>query len=163
MELKSIDALRHTHAVSRTCGRIIGIAQQQLIAGSAESYKARGIGAVTEIEANGTHRGFITDAKPDGLHHVVEVLIGTLTETETDLVNVGIDVAHVVKEHAAYIVPDERETQLGLMEQEGVASHGKSGFVIARPGLVIREGALEEAPPPKKRSPNGIMGTPPRR
>src|SRR5665213_1412390 len=91
MELKSINALRHAHAKRRIlAGRKIGIAGKQLIAGSAESHKARGIGAVTEIETDGTHGSLIADAKTDGLHHVVEVLIGTLTETEADLVNVGI-------------------------------------------------------------------------
>src|SRR5580704_9215556 len=110
MELKSIDALRHAYAKRRVlAGWKIGIASEQLVAGSAESHKARGIGTVAEIEANRPHRGLITDAKANRLHHVVEVLIGALPEPEIDLVNVGIDVAHVVKEHAAYIVPDERE------------------------------------------------------
>src|ERR1700704_1300121 len=118
MELKSIDALRHTHAKRRILvGRKIGIAGCQLLAGAAESHKTRRIRTITEIEANRTHRRLIADAHPDGLHHVVKVLIGTLTVTEIDLGDVGIDVTHIVKDHAAYIVSDERETQLGLMEQ----------------------------------------------
>ena len=47
-----------------------------------------------------------------------------MTEPETDVVDIGINIAHVVKHHAAYIVPDERETQLGGMEQERLASTG---------------------------------------
>src|SRR5450432_3390177 len=98
MELKSIDALRHTDAKRWIlAGRKIGITGEQLIPGSVKSDKSRRIWAVTEVQANRTHRGLITDANSDGLHHVVEVLIGTLTETEIDLGNVGIDVAHVMK------------------------------------------------------------------
>src|SRR5450432_3023115 len=99
MELKSIDALRHTDAKRWIlAGRKIRVTGEQLIAGSVEPHKSRRIGAVTEIEPNRTHRSLITDANSDGLHHVVKVSIGTLTETEIDLGNVGIDVAHIVKE-----------------------------------------------------------------
>src|SRR3981081_1597711 len=98
MELKGVDALWNAHAEGRILlGRETGIASKQLIAGSAESYKARRVGAVAEVDPNGSHRCAVSEAESHCLHHVVEILVGALTETEADLVDARIDVTHVVK------------------------------------------------------------------
>src|SRR5258706_7496945 len=107
------------------------LSSQQLIAGALESEEARRIGAHSEVRANGSDRSVIADAEADVVHHVIEVLKTALTEAETDIADVGVHIAHVVKQHAAHVVAEQRETQFRGMEQQGISAQRETSFEIA--------------------------------
>src|SRR4029077_15124513 len=117
MELESVDALRNAYADARVLARRkIGIAREQLVAGSTESHKAGRIRAIAKINPNGAHRSAVTDSNSYGLNHIVEFLVGALPETEADLIDTRINITHVVKQHASYIFADQREAQFSGMK-----------------------------------------------
>src|SRR5262249_46436808 len=85
---------------------------QQLVARTLESEEARRIGTEAEVNADGSHGCAVADAEAGAMHHIVEILEIPLAEAETQVPYVGIDVSHVVKQYTAYIVADQRKTQL---------------------------------------------------
>ena len=76
------------------------------------------------------------------MHHVIEIAQPLLLHAESEVAGAGEGVAEVVKQHAADILSNQRKPQLGLVEKHRVAADGKAGFEVARPGLVLREGAV---------------------
>src|SRR5271157_5686071 len=113
--------------IGRAGGRGAGIdaGQEQLVLGSLEAIEVRRIDALAEIDAERAHGGAIADAEADGVDHVIEVLRAVLVGAERDVVEGGIDVAHVVIEDAADVAADR-----------------KTGCGIARAGLVFGKAAV---------------------
>src|SRR5215471_12185106 len=128
MKLKDVDTLRHVGR-SRAC--------QQLIAGSRESHKSRRIGTEAEIDAYRPHRGAIPDPETDAMNTIIEILVVHLTESKTDVLDIGIDVAHVMEQDSAEIVADQRKSQLEGVQQVGAAAQREPRFQVARAGLVF--------------------------
>src|ERR1039457_3297383 len=127
-ELEVADVLDGAR-VGRAGGRGAGIdgGGEQLFLGSLEAVEVRRIDAVAEIDAERADGGAIADAEADGVDHVIEVLDAVLVGAEGDVVEGGIDVAHVVIEDAADVVADQGEAELVLVEEEGVAAEGEAG------------------------------------
>src|SRR5579863_9374078 len=106
MELKQVDLLRGQHA----------LVHNQLLIGARETVEARRIRAKTEVGAYWTDGGAIANSETDRLHRVIEVLNVALAEAETDMVDILIDVAHIVEQHASQVVADQWESDLGGMK-----------------------------------------------
>src|SRR5580692_5246499 len=116
MELEYVDPLIRQYALPR----------QQLIERPLKSEEPRGIRAEAEVHADGSHGSAITNPESYGLNHIVKVLQVLLAEAETDVIDIGVHVAHVVEQHAADVVPEQREAQFGRMKQQSVAAQRKS-------------------------------------
>src|SRR5947209_6340247 len=56
--------------------------------------------------------------------------------------NVGIDIAGVVKQDASNVVAEQRKTQFRVVEQESTTAHGKARDQVARACLIIGEAAM---------------------
>src|ERR1035441_1702243 len=122
-ELEVADVLDHA-LVRRAAGRGTGIdaGGQQLFLGSLEAVEVRGIDAIAKVDAERADGCAIADAEAHRVDHVIEVLDAVLAGAEGDVVERGIDVAHVVIEHAADVIADQGKAQLVLVEEQGVAA-----------------------------------------
>src|SRR5581483_566620 len=79
------------------------------------------------------------------------VLEVVLPHAERDIADGAVDVAHVVEQYATDVLADKRETQLGLVKENGIAAKRESGGLrvhrsgtrrgsdIARACFVVRE------------------------
>src|SRR5215472_17290452 len=107
-----------------------------------QTIECRRIQTVSQIQTHRPNGRAIPDAEPDGLHHVVEVLQVALVKAERDAAQVRIDIAHVMDQHTMDVIADQREMKLGGVEQQGIASYGKSGFQVAGTGLIVGKAAV---------------------
>jgi hypothetical protein len=82
-KLEVADALRRALAVAgQLGGRNVRIAVQYLSRRSRESHVGRGIDAVREIRADGSHGRAIANSKTHIMDHVVEILLIVLMEAK---------------------------------------------------------------------------------
>ena len=52
------------------------------------------------------------------MHHVIEIVKVALVRPEGEIAQARIEVAAIVKQHPSNILADQREAQLGLVEQQ---------------------------------------------
>src|SRR5260370_28648782 len=118
-KLKMARLLHHRRAEARihVARSRVGITLQELLHRALESVEAGRIDAVRKIQAKRPYRRFITDAETGGVNHVIEVLKIPLARTKRDVVDAAVDVPHVMEEDAADVFAQQREPQLGLMEE----------------------------------------------
>src|ERR1017187_3743002 len=95
---------------------------QQVLISAFETEILRPVDAVPQIHAQRPHRRLVAYAEAHRVHHVVEVALSALVLAQREVAEAGVDVAHIVEEHAADIVADQGEAKLGLIEQQGRAS-----------------------------------------
>src|ERR1700722_5203630 len=132
VELEQVNLLRRQHP----------LVLNQLFIRARESIEARRIGAEAEVGANRTDGGAITDSEADRLNRIIEILNIVLAETKADVVDILVDIAHIVEQHASEIVADEGKSYLCGMKKNRFAADRKPRLQVARPGLVIGKSAI---------------------
>src|SRR5579872_129198 len=152
------------------------VALQQLHRRPAEAYERRWVDAVSQIEADRADRRTVADSEAYRLHRIIEILQVFLAEAQRQIPDRAVDVAHVVKEHALYVVADERKAHLDVIDEQSIsaqreaggraghAAGNKRGPKVERPRLVVRECAQGVRASRKEplRQGNGFSGTNPR-
>jgi len=106
MKLNMANAVRNADARRR----VRPTAFDQLITGARKAVELRRIGTVAQIQTDRAHRRLIPNAEPNRVHHIIEIRDIALVVAEAHVADVGINIAHIVKQNAAYIVADQRET-----------------------------------------------------
>src|SRR5258708_21663697 len=136
MELEPVDGLW------RGLAGVRGRACDQILQRAGESVEAGRIGTIAQVDAQGTDRCAVANSEADRMHHVIEVRVILLAKAKTHRTDIRIDVSHIVKQYAADVFANQRETQLGGVKQHGGASQRETGFEIPRSRLVIGKGPL---------------------
>src|SRR5258708_6629658 len=62
--------------------------------------------SVGQVHAHRPKRSFVPNADARRLHHVIEILVVRLTIGERDMAKAGVNVAHVVKQNTADVLPE---------------------------------------------------------
>src|SRR5258708_899178 len=117
----------------------------QILLRSLESEEGRRVDTVAQVYPQRPYRRAVADAKPYGVHHVIEVLKVLLVEPEREVAQAGIGIAGIVKGHSSDIISDQGKTEFGLIEQEGRAAQGETRGGIARPRLIFRKAPMRSA------------------
>ena len=73
----------------------------QLADGPLAAEEARRVGTERKIHAHRAERRAVAQAESEALNGVVEILQILLVKAQVDLVYGGIDIAHIVEDHAA--------------------------------------------------------------
>ena len=120
-------------------------AQDQFLVSSLQAEIGRRIDAVGQVDADRADGRAVADAEAGGVHHVIEILHVALVDAEGDAAEVAVDVAHVVENDAVDVVAQQREAQLGGVEEQRVAAEMEAGLEVARAGLVVGEAAMRRA------------------
>jgi len=94
-------------------GRVV----EQVLVGSLQTIECRRIETISEVQPDRSDGCALANAEAYRLHHVIEVGDVALFVTEGNTVQAGVDVAHVMEEHAGHVVAQEREPQFGGMEK----------------------------------------------
>src|ERR1700721_4411282 len=127
-KLEMADALRRALAVAGQLGRRnVRVAIQHLSRRPREPHIGRGIDAVSQVHAYRTHGCAIAESESHIMDHIVEILRIVLMEAKGNVTQAGIDVPHVVEQHALYILSAEGKAHLYIIDEESVAPQGKSG------------------------------------
>src|ERR1017187_3388307 len=71
---------------------------QQVLISAFETEILRPVDAVPQIHAQRPHRRLVAYAKAHRVHHVVEILYIALLLTQGEIVQIGVDVAHIRSE-----------------------------------------------------------------
>src|SRR4051794_11697907 len=79
-------------------------ALEKFLLGPRKSLVAWWVNAIRQVDANGSDRGLISNAIPNGMHHVVEISRASLLDTERHAACCCKDVPHVVKNHSADVL-----------------------------------------------------------
>src|ERR1039457_3481483 len=109
--------LRRAKTGIRTVRRGVRPALEELLHRPLESVEARRIDAVREIQPDRPYRRSIADSETRGVDHVIEVLKVPLSGAKGDPVDAAVHVPPVMEKNAADVVAQQREPQLGLMEE----------------------------------------------
>src|SRR6185437_5647322 len=144
MKLKLIDALRNY----RQGGAYVGI--EEILQRSFITPEARRVGAEGKIHANRPNRSVIADAESNRVNHVVEILEIILPEPKADVTNVAVDVSGILKQHAANVIANQRESEFQVIHQHGVATQWESSLQIPGSGLIFRKRPLRCHPTREK-------------
>src|ERR1035441_8577762 len=139
--LKAVDPL--LLALARWAGLYARI--QQILISAFETEILRAVDAVPQIHAQRPHRRLVAYAEAHRVHHVIEILYIALLLAQGEIIQIGVDIAHIVEEHAADIVADQWKPKLRLIEHQEIAAQRKSRGVVARARLAFREGAMRAA------------------
>src|SRR5579871_5990663 len=134
VKLEDTDALHHGRAP----------AEQELVLRALKPEEAWGVGAERKVDAHRPDGRAISNAEAEALHRVVEVLEIALPEAQADSIDVRVDVAQIVEEHAPDVFPEQRKSQLQGIYEQRVPADRKPGLEIARPGLKIWESAIRK-------------------
>jgi len=94
---------------------------QKLSRSSLETYEGRWIDAVSKISPNRPYRRAITHAEADRVHSVIEVLKVALSRAERDIAERAKDIAHVMEDHALYVLTDERESHFDIVKEKRIS------------------------------------------
>ena len=94
---------------------------QKLSRSSLETYERGWIDAIGKITPNRSDGGAITHAKADRVHSVIEVLKVALSRAEGDIAELAKDIAHVMEDHALYVLTDERESHFDIVKEKRIS------------------------------------------
>ena len=80
--------------------RISGVTLENLLRSSTESIKRGTVDRVCKVNTNRADWGFVTNAEPGRMHHVIEILGIALLEAERNVARRAEYITHVVEEYA---------------------------------------------------------------
>ena len=125
------DALGNALAkAGQGCSGDIWIALQKLIRCSLETHERRRIDAVRQVSANRADGSLIPDSEAYGMHAVVEIIQIVLMESQRKLAGAAINISHIVKKHTLDVAPDQGESQLDVIEEQGIPAQRETGGLI---------------------------------
>src|SRR4051794_5553688 len=105
--------------------------QDEFLVGAFQAEISRRIDAVGEVYADRAYGRAVSNTEPDGMHHVIEVLIIALASAKGDAAKILVDISHVMENDAIDVIAHQRKTQLGAVEQERIAAEIEAGLQVA--------------------------------
>jgi len=102
--------------------RNIRITLEQLIERSLKTCEARRIDAVRQVKSDRPNGSLVSDAKTNGVNHVVEIPQIALACAEGDATKVVINVSRVVEDDSVDVIAEQGESKFESVEQQGVAA-----------------------------------------
>ena len=120
-ELEMADPLPRGLAERRRI-HLVGSALQEFRGRAAETQISGRIDAVGEVRAHRADGGAVANSEAGRMHHVIEVVQVALFETEGEIADRAVDVAHVMKQDAADVGAQQRKAKFQIVEQQGIAT-----------------------------------------
>ena len=122
------NALRRRSAVAgQLVEGLIRIAVEQLSRRAGKPNVGWRVDAIRDVGADRPYGSSIANPKSDGVDHVIEILRIVLMEAERKRAETGINIAHVMKDHALNILTEKRKTQLDIIDEERIAAQRETG------------------------------------